>query len=55
MTTDVYLHSIMQGAIVEDLDSNSKTPRMLALGRRHRELVKLLDKKDASVNFLDWR
>ncbi|KAL5460537.1 hypothetical protein EMCRGX_G033989 [Ephydatia muelleri] len=46
---------IEQGAITEDADSNNKTPKMLATGRRHREVVKLLDKKEASVDFWDWR
>ena len=36
------------------MDSNSKTPRMLAVGRRHKTLVKFLDTRDAS-NLWDWR
>lgn len=49
------MYSFLQGAITEDADSNNKTPKMLATGRRHREVVKLLDKKEASVDFWDWR
>lgn len=49
------MYSFLQGANIEDPDSNSKTPKMLAVGRRHRELVKLLDKKDSAVDFWDWR
>ena len=44
----------IQGASVEEEDKNGKTPRQLAVGRRHRALIKYLDTKDSS-NFWDWR
>jgi hypothetical protein len=42
------------GGSVEDKDSNSKTARMLALGRRHKSLVKFMDTRDLS-SIWDWK
>ena len=39
---------------MEDIDSNNKTPRTLAVGRRHRSLVKFLDTRDIA-SIWDWR
>ena len=39
---------------MEDKDSNSKTARMLALGRRHKSLVKFMDTRDLS-SIWDWK
>ena len=49
-----YSTPYIQGGSADDVDSNSKTPRMLALGRRHKTLVKYLDTRDTS-NIWDWR
>ena len=38
-----------QGAKVDDVDSNGKTPRVLAVGRRNRMLIKFLDNKDSGA------
>ena len=46
----------IQGASSDEYDTNNKTPRMLAMGRRHRMLLKFLDKKDTGGESLwDWR
>ena len=47
-------HFYYQGAAVDDRDNNNKTPHMLAVGRKHRMLIKFLEKKD-SGNWWDWR
>ena len=43
-----------QGGSVDDVDSNGKTPRMLAVGRKHSRLVKFLDTRDTAKTW-DWR
>ena len=39
---------------MDDVDSRGKTPRMLAVGRNHRKLVKFLDTRDMA-SIWDWR